>query len=108
MRKPRDLDQELNTLLARAKGLRERKLRQLGELIIATGADALDAETLVGGLLALVDSATPERKESWRNRGRGFFQRRTRAAGRQAQGNISGDQTGDSGEAATGREPGAA
>ena len=78
MRKPRDLDQELQTLIGRTKDLQDRKLKQLGELVISSGADALDAETLAGGLLALVESATPERKESWRSRGRGFFRRRTR------------------------------
>ena len=48
MRKPRDIDSELKALAERAKQLKERRIQQLGELVIATGADALDAETLAG------------------------------------------------------------
>ncbi len=74
MRKPRDFDAELKTLECKAKTLKERKIRQLGELVIATGADALDAETLAGGMLHLVDSSDAARKEGGRKRGAGFFQ----------------------------------
>ena len=80
MRKPRDFNAELVALNDRAKSLKERKLRQLGELVAATGADALDAETLAGGLLAMVEAGDAARKESWRNRGQAFFQRRSRGA----------------------------
>ena len=51
MRKPRDIDSELKALAERAKQLKERRVQQLGELVIATGADAIDAETLAGALL---------------------------------------------------------
>ena len=80
MRKPRDFDAELLALNDRAKSLKERKVRQLGELVTATGADALDAETLAGGLLAMMESVDAARKESWRKRGQAFFQRRSRGA----------------------------
>ena len=80
MRKPRDFDAELLALNDRAKSLKDRKLRQLGELVAATGADALDAETLAGGLLAMMESVDEARKESWRKRGQAFFQRRSRGA----------------------------
>ena len=40
MRKPRDFDTELKALEDKARGLKTRKGRQLGELVIATGADA--------------------------------------------------------------------
>ncbi len=73
MRKPRDFDAELKTLEGKAKTLKERKIRQLGELVIATGADALDVETLAGALLGLVDSGDTARKTEWRKRGAGFF-----------------------------------
>ena len=82
MRKPRDFGAELKALHDKTKSLKERKLRQLGELVTATGADALDIETLAGGLLAMVEASDPARKESWRERGRRFFQRRTRNAAR--------------------------
>ena len=80
MRKPRDLNAELLALNDRAKSLKERKVRQLGELVAATAADALDAETLAGGLLAMMESVDAAQKESWRKRGQAFFQRRSRGA----------------------------
>jgi hypothetical protein len=107
MRKPRDLDQELQSLIARTKGLQDRKLKQLGELVIATGADALDAETLAGGLLALVESASPERKESWRSRGRGFFRRGARRTAGADDRHGEGAEERSGAAASAGREPGA-
>ena len=80
MRKPRDFNAELVALNDRAKSLKERKVRQLGDLVAATGADALDAETLAGGLLAMMEAGDAARKESWRKRGQAFFQRRSRGA----------------------------
>ena len=77
MRKPRGFDAELLALNDRTK---ERKVRQLGELVVATGAHALDAESLAGGLLAMMESVDATRKESWRKRGQAFFQRRSRGA----------------------------
>ncbi|MGH7022019.1 MAG: conjugal transfer protein TraD [Caulobacteraceae bacterium] len=109
MRKPRDLDGELESLIARTKGLKERKARQLGELVIATGAGALDAETLAGALLAMVEAAaTPGRKESWRQRGQGFFRGRSRPSGESPRGDSQGADADDGGAAPAGSEPGAA
>jgi DNA-binding protein H-NS len=51
MRKHRDFDAELKALSDKAKGLKDRKLHQLGELVIATGADATSVEQLAGLLL---------------------------------------------------------
>ncbi|QUD89548.1 conjugal transfer protein TraD [Phenylobacterium montanum] len=81
MRKPIDFDAELKALEAKAKTLKERKVRQLGELVIATGADALDIEVLAGGLLGLVQITDAARKEGWRKKGQAFFQGRGRDAG---------------------------
>ena len=53
MRKPRDFDSELKALADKAKQLKERRVQQLGELVIAIGADATDAETLAGALLVI-------------------------------------------------------
>ena len=80
MRKPRDYNAELLALNDKTKTLKERRLRQLGEMVTATGADALDAETLAGGLLAMMDSVDAAGKESWRKRGQAFFRRRSRGA----------------------------
>ncbi len=75
MRKPRDIDSELKALEAKAKTLKERRVRQLGQLVIATGADALDAEMLTGALLGAVAIKDTNVKEGWRKAGAGFFQR---------------------------------
>lgn len=48
MRKPRDFDTELKALEDKAKELKTRKVQQLGELVIATGADQLSTDELAG------------------------------------------------------------
>jgi Conjugal transfer protein TraD len=73
MRKPRDFDSALRALTDKTRVLKESKRRQLGELIVATGADALDMETLAGALLAMVSTDDAVQKESWRQRGAAFF-----------------------------------
>ncbi|WP_198576786.1 conjugal transfer protein TraD [Caulobacter hibisci] len=75
MRKPRDFDAELKSLEDKAKTLKDRKVRQLGELVIATGADALEIETLAGALLWITDSGEAARKQAWTKRGAAFFRR---------------------------------
>lgn len=74
MRKPRDIDAELKALTDKAAMLKARKVQQLGELVIATGADIKDAETLTGALLVIAETDDAARKESWRKRGAAFFQ----------------------------------
>jgi len=86
MRKPRDIDAELRALADKAKGLKTRKITQLGELVTATGADSLDAEVLAGALLAAVELKDADTKEGWRRRGAAFFQRQGRAPGSAARG----------------------
>ena len=78
MRKPRDFDSELKALADRAKQLKERRVQQLGELVIATGADATDAETLAGALLVIAETSDAQKKEAWRKRGAAFFQSKAR------------------------------
>jgi hypothetical protein len=85
MRKPRDIDSELKALADKAKQLKERRVLQLGELVIATGADATDAETLAGALLDIAGNSDAARKESWRKRGAMFFQGTERKRGEAAQ-----------------------
>jgi hypothetical protein len=72
MRKPRDFDAELQALTDKAKALKAKKQGQLGELVIATGADALSIEQLAGALLDAV-GADAARKEAWRKSGAAFF-----------------------------------
>lgn len=82
MRKPRDFDTELRTLEEKARQLKERKIRQLGELVIATGADALTIDELAGALVAIADMKEVARKEGWARRGAAFFAGRSGASDR--------------------------
>jgi hypothetical protein len=79
MRKPRDYDSELKALGDKAKQLKAQKLQQLGELVIATGADALPIEQLAGALLSAASTTDTAITEGWRTRGAAFFQRARRA-----------------------------
>jgi len=72
MRRPRDYDAELQALTDKAKALKTKKQGQLGELVIATGADGLPIEQLAGALLDAV-GADAARKEAWRKSGAAFF-----------------------------------
>jgi hypothetical protein len=87
MRKPRDFDAELQALTDKAKALRTKKQGQLGELVIAAGADTLSIEQLAGALLDAV-VADSGRKEVWRKSGAAFFRgdiaRARESAGRNA------------------------
>ena len=60
MRKPRDFDSELKALADKAKQLKERRVRDLGALVTATGADTLDADVLAGALLDAAATPRPE------------------------------------------------
>ena len=97
MRKLRDFDSALRALTDKTKALKENKRRQLGELIVATGADGLDMETLAGGLLAMVETADTVQKEDWRKRGAAFFRGKASPAAGRGRGNSERTETGDSG-----------
>jgi hypothetical protein len=73
MRKPRDYDAELKALTDKARALREDKLRRLGELVVATGADALPMETLAGALLAAKTTTDMVQTARWRANGEAMF-----------------------------------
>lgn len=92
MRKPRDYDAELKALDDKAKELKERKVRQLGELVIATGADGLPVEELAGALLSAAATDGSAAKEEWRKRGAGFFRRPARRSARGADRDASSRQ----------------
>jgi hypothetical protein len=95
MRKPRDFDSELKALADKAKQLKERRVRDLGALVTATGADALDADVLAGALLDAAANTDKATGEGWRKRGAAFFQGKSRnvASGprQQPEGNLSLD-----------------
>ncbi|GIK49151.1 MAG: hypothetical protein BroJett013_18480 [Alphaproteobacteria bacterium] len=78
MRKPRDFDAELKALEDKARDLKSRKVRQFGELIISTGADAFSVEELAGALIGLAETKDAAKREGWAKRGAAFFRGRTR------------------------------
>jgi len=90
MRKPRNFDSELKALADKAKLLKERRVRQLGELVIATSADALDADMLAGALLGAVATKDASAKEGWRKAGADFFQRTARQPAPRSDGQPEG------------------
>ena len=78
MRKPRDFDAELKALGDKARDLKSRKVQQLGELVIAVGADTLSANELAGALIVLAETKQAGKREAWSRRGAAFFQGRSR------------------------------
>ena len=78
MRKPRDLDAKLKSLEDKTRDLKSRKVQQLGELVIATGADSLNADELAGALIVLAETKEAGKREAWAKRGTAFFQSRAR------------------------------
>ncbi|WP_082898187.1 conjugal transfer protein TraD [Sphingomonas sanguinis] len=72
MRRPRDYDAELKALDAKARHLKAREREQLGELVIATGANTLPIEQMAGALLLAVETTDRLTKEAQCTRGAAF------------------------------------
>ena len=101
MRKVRDYDAELKALSDKARLIKARKVEQLGALVVATGADALDLEVIAGMLRhGVVEAKTESVKESWRADGAMFLKSRGRKGNGPAGSNGSGAKEKRSGEAA--------
>ncbi|MEF2071926.1 conjugal transfer protein TraD [Consotaella aegiceratis] len=90
MRKPRDYDAELKALEEKTRELKTRKVQQLGELVVATGADALTVEELAGALVALTETTDAGKKEAWAKRGAAFFRSKSRRSAKASDGNSNG------------------
>jgi hypothetical protein len=86
MRRPRDYDAEMKLLTDKAKALQDRKLRELGQLVTATGADGLGADILAGVLVNAAATNDMVQREEWRTAGAAFFLR-----GRSAQAGAAKD-----------------
>lgn len=93
MRKPRDYDAELKALEDKAKELKARKVQQLGELVIATGADALTTDELAGALIVLAETTDAGKRDAWAKRGAAFFQGRSRRSATAPDRDTGGAQT---------------
>lgn len=90
MPKIRDFDAELKALGERAKLLKQRKVQQYGELVEATGADALDPELLAGALLAAVATRDKSITADWSKHGATFFRARERKRSNRNPGSDAG------------------
>ena len=88
MRKPHDFDAELKALEDKARELKTRKVRQLGELVIATGADQLSTDELAGALVAMAETKDTGKREAWAKRGAMFFESRSRRTAPASQRNV--------------------
>lgn len=97
MRKVRDFDAELKALNDRAKLLKQRKVQQFGELIEATGADALEPDLLAGALIAAVAETDKTTIAKWSARGAQFFRETSRRSSRRAGGGGAGSAAADTG-----------
>jgi hypothetical protein len=90
MRKPRDYDAELRALEDKARELRARKVYELGELVIATGADTLAPEQLAGALIVLAETTDSGKREAWAKRGAAMFRQRSRRSSKPTDRNPPG------------------
>ena len=81
MRRPRDYDAEMKLLADKAKALQDRKLRELGQLVTATGADGLGVDVLAGVLVNAATTTDMVQKEAWRTAGAALFLRGKHADG---------------------------
>ena len=93
MRKPRDFDAELRSLEDKTRDLKARKVQQLGELVISTGADALSPDELAGALIVLAETKDAGKREAWAKRGAAFFQGRARRSAPASERDTGGAQT---------------
>ncbi|MER8734263.1 conjugal transfer protein TraD [Mesorhizobium sp. M1227] len=91
MRKPRDFDAELKALEDKARELKTRKVQQLGELAIATGADQLSADELAGALVAIAETKDTSKREAWAKRGVMFFESGSRRTAPASERNVRSD-----------------
>jgi hypothetical protein len=95
MRPIRDYDADLKALADKARKIKERHIRQLGELVIATGADTLTADELAGALIVLAETKEAGKREAWAKRGRDFFRQRARKPRPHAANDGAGDAAND-------------
>ena len=93
LRKPRDFDSELKAMEDKARNLKSRKVQQLGELVIATGADALTTDELAGALVVLAETTDVGKRETWAKRGAAWFRSKSRRSALATSGDNGSDQT---------------
>ncbi|SFO85501.1 Conjugal transfer protein TraD [Mesorhizobium sp. NFR06] len=85
-------DADLKALEEKARELKTRKVQQLGELVIATGADQLSTDELAGALVAIAETKDTAKREAWAKRGAMFFESRPQRAVPGSQRNLRSAQ----------------
>lgn len=103
MRKPRDLNAELEALAQRKKALMSRRVVQFGELVVACGADNLDTDVLTGALLDAAASSA-DQQAAWRERGAAFFRKQGGQSSARRRGSPAPDSRGGSAGAGSGAQ----
>ncbi|GAC1579941.1 MAG: hypothetical protein NVS3B5_13310 [Sphingomicrobium sp.] len=98
----KDYHAEIKALGDRQRKLRTKHAQQLGDLVVAIGADVLDAETLAGMLLASLESNDKARREAWRQRGAAYFQAKRRTLAKSDRSQSTGKGAPASGTESTG------
>jgi DNA-binding protein H-NS len=98
----------LKSLEDKARDLKNRKVYQLGELVIATGADALSTDELAGALIVLAGIKDAGKREAWAKRGATFFQGRSRRSASASERDAGGAPARPCGEQPATRGAGAA
>lgn len=93
MRKPRNYDAELKALEEKARDLKTRRVQQLGELVIATGADTFSIEELAGALIVMAETKDAAKREAWAKRGQAFFRGKVRRSAKTADRDTGGAQS---------------
>ena len=84
---------ELKVLENKARELKTRKVQQLGELVIATGADNFTADELAGALIVLAETTDAGKREAWAKRGTAWFQNKSRRSASTPDRDHGGAQT---------------
>ena len=97
MRKSRDYDAKPKAFEDKAKEQNTRKVQQRCELVIATGADTLNADELAGALVALAETTDAGKREAWAKRGAAFFRGKSRQSSSAPDRDNGGAQTQPSG-----------
>jgi hypothetical protein len=104
MRKRQDIDAALKAFADRTKQLKERRIRLLGELVIATGADALSDTELAGALIEIAATTDSAKRVAWARQGEMRFRRHARAGARSGNDAASSPANDDSPQSASGDE----
>jgi hypothetical protein len=104
MRKRQDIDAALKAFADKTKELKERRVRLLGELVIATGADALTDAELAGALAEIAETKDAAKREAWARQGEVMFRKRARAGARSGNDTAGVAANDDSVQSASGNE----